>query len=68
MALENADAPNNKYFDPVIRHNGKFVKTKGYCSDIFFKQALGWIKQQGEAEQPFFAYISTNAPLVTERE
>ncbi len=55
-----ADAPNNKYFDPVIRHNNKFVKTHGYCTDIFFKQALGWIK--ANKEQPFYAYISTNAP------
>lgn len=58
----NADAPGNKYFDPAIRHNGRFVKTKGFCTDIFFTQALAWIKEQGEAKQPFFACISTNAP------
>ena len=58
----NADAPGNKYFDPAIRHNGKFVKTKGYCTDIFFKEALGWIREQGKTKDPFFAYISTNAP------
>ncbi|MDB4364955.1 sulfatase-like hydrolase/transferase, partial [Akkermansiaceae bacterium] len=27
-----ADVPGNKYFDPTIRHNGSFVKTKGYCT------------------------------------
>lgn len=58
----NADAPNNKYFDPVIRHNGTFVKTKGFCTDVFFKQALGWIKQQADAKRPFFCYLATNAP------
>lgn len=57
-----ADAPQNKYFDPVIRHNGKFVKTSGYCTDLFFTAALGWIKEQKESEEPFFAYITTNAP------
>lgn len=57
-----ADVPGNKYFDPVIRHNGSFVKTKGYCTDIFFAAALGWIKEQKESGDPFFAYISTNAP------
>lgn len=57
-----ADAPGNKYFDPAIRHNGKFVKTKGYCTDIFFTQAMGWMKRQSKAGRPFFAYISTNAP------
>lgn len=58
-----ADAPpnvNNRYFDPVIRHNGSFVKTKGYCTDVFFRQARGWIRSQ--KKKPFFAYISTNAP------
>lgn len=57
-----ADAPNNKYFDPVLRHNGKFVQTKGYCTDLFFDAALGWIKEQHDQQQPFFAYIVTNAP------
>ncbi len=57
-----ADAPGNKYFDPVIRHNGSFVKTHGYCTDLFFKAAMGWINDQRKAEKPFFAYITTNAP------
>ena len=57
-----ADAPKNKYQDPVIRHNGKFVKTKGFCTDVFFTHALGWIKKQKEKSEPFFAYITTNAP------
>lgn len=57
-----ADAPNNKYFDPTIRHNGRFVKTEGFCTDVFFNAALGWIKDVKASDEPFFAYISTNAP------
>jgi arylsulfatase len=57
-----ADAPNNKYMDPVIRHNGSFVQTKGFCTDVFFTAALGWIKQKADNKEPFFAYIATNAP------
>lgn len=57
-----ADAPNNKYFDPVIRHNGSFVKTRGFCTDLFFTSAMGWINRVRNKEQPFFAYITTNAP------
>ncbi|MGB2011690.1 MAG: arylsulfatase [Akkermansiaceae bacterium] len=57
-----ADVPDNGYFDPVIKHNDTFVKTKGYCTDVFFQHALGWIKQQGQQGKPFFAYIATNAP------
>lgn len=62
-----ADFPPNReakgrYFDNVILHNDHLVKTQGFCTDVFFKAALGWIKQQSESETPFFAYISTNAP------
>jgi arylsulfatase A-like enzyme/lysophospholipase L1-like esterase len=55
------DAPGNKYFDPAILHNGKFEKTKGYCTDVFFGQAEQWIDQV-RGKQPFFCYIATNAP------
>jgi arylsulfatase A-like enzyme len=57
-----ADAPDNKYMDPVIRHNGRFVKTHGFCTDVFFTAALGWIKQQKDSGKPFFTYLATNAP------
>ncbi len=57
-----ADVPNNKYFDPVIRHNGSFVQTRGFCTDVFFTAALGWIQSCQAADRPFFAYITTNAP------
>nr|MBR9810516.1 sulfatase-like hydrolase/transferase [bacterium] len=57
-----ADVPGNKYFDPTIRHNGSFVKTKGYCTDLFFTAAMGWIKKTKKTGKPFFTYITTNAP------
>jgi arylsulfatase len=57
-----ADVPGNKYFDPVIRHNGSFVKTNGYCTDLFFTAGMGWVKEMKAKRKPFFAYISTNAP------
>ena len=56
------DAPGNKYFDPAILHNNKFVKTKGFCTDVFFNQAMSWIEEQKGKDGPFFAYIPTNAP------
>ncbi len=55
------DAPGNRYFDPFILHNGKFVKTDGYCTDIFFEQAIRWMNGMRQ-QQPFFCWISTNAP------
>lgn len=55
------DAPGNTYFSPTLRHNGKFEKTDGYCTDLFFAQALRWIERT-KGRQPFYAYIATNAP------
>ncbi|MEM7395324.1 MAG: sulfatase-like hydrolase/transferase, partial [Verrucomicrobiota bacterium] len=62
-----ADFPPNRekegrYFDNVILHNDTIVQTKGFCTDVFFQAALGWIKQRHEAGEPYFAYISPNAP------
>jgi len=55
------DAPGNTYFSPAILHNNVFEKTDGYCTDVFFNQALSWISKSA-GQQPFFAYIATNAP------
>jgi arylsulfatase A-like enzyme len=56
------DAPGNTYFDPAIMHNSKFVKTQGYCTDVFFRQATKWIDANRKSKKPFFAYITPNAP------
>lgn len=55
------DAPGNTYFSPLIKHNGRFEKTDGYCTDVFFSQALRWIEGV-KGRQPFYCYIPTNAP------
>jgi arylsulfatase A-like enzyme len=55
------DAPNNSYFDPAILHNGVFEKTSGYCTDVFFGQAMKWIEAT-KGQNPFFCYLPTNAP------
>lgn len=55
------DAPGNRYFDPVIKHNGTFTRTKGYCTDVFFDQAIHWMESVKD-HQPFFCYVPTNAP------
>jgi len=63
-----ANRPTNKKtgqrrcFDNVLLHNGTIVQTKGFCTDLFFQAALGWMRKQYAAKKPLFAYISTNAP------
>ena len=56
------DVPRNSYYGPTILHNGKFVKTAGYCTDEFFAQATRWIEGEAAAQRPFLAWIATNAP------
>ena len=57
-----ADYWNNDYYDDHYLHNGRYVKTQGYNTDVFFQQASSFIKQQAAQKKPFFAYISTPAP------
>jgi arylsulfatase A-like enzyme len=56
------DAPGNKYFNPAILHNGTFVKTTGYCTDVFFAQATKWIESVKGKDEPFYCQITPNAP------
>ncbi|MHC4996546.1 MAG: arylsulfatase [Planctomycetota bacterium] len=59
-----ADYWGNDYFDPVLNRNGVDTIFKGYCTDIFFNEAMKWIERQQSAGKPFFAYIPTNTPHV----
>ena len=52
--------PATAYFDPILKKNGKEVKTKGYCTDVFTDAAVEFIK--AGSEKPFFAYVAYNAP------
>jgi arylsulfatase A-like enzyme len=56
------DVPGNMYQNPTLMHNGVFEKTDGYCTDMFFRQALKWIDEKRKGTAPLFAYIPTNAP------
>ena len=53
---------NNDYFDDTYIHNGKQVAYQGFCTDVFFREAMAWMKDRASADEPFFAYIPTNAP------
>ena len=55
------DAPGNSYFNPAVLHNGRFVRTEGYCTDVFFAQATKWIETI-KGKPPFLAWIALNAP------
>lgn len=48
-----------KYTDPVLSRNGEREQFQGYCTDIFFDEALAWMSEQ---QDPFLCVITTNAP------
>ena len=57
---QGPDYWGNKYFDDTYFRMGVPEKVEGYCTDVWFSDAMRFIEQNRDA--PFFAYISTNAP------
>jgi len=51
---------DRSYFDPLLWENGVPVQTRGYCSDVYTDAAIEFIKKH--REEPFFVYLSFNAP------
>ena len=52
----------NDYFDDTYLRNGQPEKFQGYCTDVWFGEATGFIEQCVDRNEPFFCYIATNAP------
>lgn len=52
--------PDGAYFDPWLRHNGQWVRKKGYITDVVTDAALEFIERK--SNQPFFIYLAYNAP------
>ncbi|MXZ08920.1 MAG: arylsulfatase [Gemmatimonadetes bacterium] len=50
----------NSYFDSLLWREGEDFQAKGYCTDVFFDEALAFIEEY--QSEPFFIYIPTNAP------
>ena len=55
-----SDPPGNRYFDPILQHNGKAERFRGYCTDIFADRTIDFIARN--REHPWIAYLATNAP------
>lgn len=59
---QGPDLWDNNYFDDRYFRNNVPEQMEGYCTDIWFGEAIKYIKEQSKKDQPFFCYISTNAP------
>ena len=57
---QTPDFWGNDYFDDTYFHNGRAVAHSGYCTDVWFEEAMKFIEScRGER---FFCYLATNAP------
>jgi len=55
-----SDPADNHYDDPILQHNGRTEKCRGYCTDVFFNAAMDFIS--ADRSRPFFVYLATNVP------
>ena len=58
---QTPDYWGNTQFNDTYFVNGSPKKYQGYATDIWFDEAISFIHQQAN-KQPFFLYVSTNAP------
>ncbi|MEO1010008.1 MAG: arylsulfatase [Bacteroidota bacterium] len=56
---ELSDYWGNTYFDDTYFVNNEPQRFEGYCTDVWFDEAMKFMEKTNE---PFFAYIATNAP------
>lgn len=49
-----------QYFDAEFEHDGEYVKTDGYCTDVFTDRAIGFIERH--KDKPFFCYLPVCTP------
>lgn len=57
---ELSDYWGNNYFDDIYYVNNEPKQFEGYCTDVWFTEAMKFIEEN--KEMPFFIYLPTNAP------
>lgn len=51
-----------KYTDPILMANGVEKQFTGYCSNVYFDQAIKFLRESKDAGKPFFIYLPDNCP------
>tara|TARA_B110000438_G_scaffold300168_1_gene351927 strand:+ start:212 stop:2128 length:1917 start_codon:yes stop_codon:yes gene_type:complete len=59
---QSPDYWENDQFDDIYYLNGKEKQYNGFATDVWFDEAISYIDGQAKQENPFFLYLSTNAP------
>lgn len=60
VAGEAPDYWGNDYFDDTYFRNGVPESVNGYCTDVWFDEAMRFVERA--KDRPFFVYLPTNAP------
>lgn len=55
-----SDHWGNTYFNDTYERNGSFEKFEGYCTDVFFAEAMRFV--EAHQKKPFLFYLALNAP------
>jgi len=63
---QTPDYWGNDYFDAHFNANGTLRRFQGYCTDVWFGEALRFMEEN--RENPFFLYLPLNAPHQTRRQ
>lgn len=56
---QEPDYWGNDYFDDTYIVDGEFRRMKGFCTDVWFREGMKFIKEN--KDRPFFVYLATNA-------
>ena len=56
---QTPDFWNNDYFDDTYLRNGIPEKSNGYCTDVWFNEAIEYLNTS--SDEPFFMYLALNA-------
>ena len=57
---QTPDYWGNDYFNDTYARNGVEEPFEGYCTDVWFDEAMRFIERN--KDRPFFCYLPTNAP------
>jgi arylsulfatase A-like enzyme len=50
----------NKYNDDTYAANGRWTRFQGYCTDVWFDEAMRFVEYH--RDEPFLCFVTTNAP------
>ena len=51
-----------KYTDPILFRNGVAEQQTGYCTDVYYSNAMRFIEKSANQKKPFFVYLPDNCP------